>query len=332
MPAPPEIGDGIGGVRIVEVLLIVEAAHKTHADRHIGVGREVQIDLEHEGDRADPDAEDGGPGEVFGVEQEIGHCGAAVGQDRLLGEADGKAGDAPADLGHLDAAVENVVLDVTVADDGTGDALVEQTGIEQQQPVFRLGVRIAAVDVHHVGHELEGIEADADGQDDIRDHLGYAGDDLKVAQEEAGIFENAEDHKLEHDAGNQIALAAAPARALSALDAEGKEPADEGHAEQQRNVTDAAPGVEHQGEAEHDDILLFQVRYKGLGEKICKQENEDEKQAGENQINASLPRKTAEASSGQLIDAKFHNSFPLYRKNRQFARGKGGNPVDGAWG
>ena len=172
---------------------------------------------------------------------------------------------------------------------------MEQTGIEQQQPVFRLGVRIAAVDVHHVGHELEGIEADADGQDDIRDLLGYAGDDLNVAQEEAGIFENSEDHKLEHDAGDQIALPAAPARALSALDAEGKEPADEGHAEQQRNVTDAAPGIEHLGEAEHDDILLFQVRYKGLSEKIGKQENEDEKQAGENQINASLPRKTAEA-------------------------------------
>jgi hypothetical protein len=42
--------------------------------------------------------------------------------------------------------------------------------------------------------------------------------------------------------------------------------------------------------------------------------------------------KPPKQGSGQLIDAKYHNSFPLYRKNRQFARGKGGNPVDGAWG
>ena len=54
MPAPPEIGDGVGKVGVVEVLLIAEAHHQAHADGHVRVGLEVQVDLQGIGKAAQP--------------------------------------------------------------------------------------------------------------------------------------------------------------------------------------------------------------------------------------------------------------------------------------
>ncbi len=47
VPSSPKIGDRVGYVGVVEVFLIMEAHHKPHADGHIGVGGEIQINLEH---------------------------------------------------------------------------------------------------------------------------------------------------------------------------------------------------------------------------------------------------------------------------------------------
>ena len=45
MPAPPELGDGGGDIRVVEVLGKVEAQHLAHADAHHGVAGKVEIEL-----------------------------------------------------------------------------------------------------------------------------------------------------------------------------------------------------------------------------------------------------------------------------------------------
>ena len=60
MPAPPEIGDGVGQVGIVEVFLVAEAHHQAHANGHVGVGGEVQVDLHSVGKAAQPQRQSGG--------------------------------------------------------------------------------------------------------------------------------------------------------------------------------------------------------------------------------------------------------------------------------
>ena len=54
MPSSPELCYGLGDVRIVEVLQIVEAQDLTEADGHVGISAEIEVDLEGESQSSDP--------------------------------------------------------------------------------------------------------------------------------------------------------------------------------------------------------------------------------------------------------------------------------------
>ena len=82
-----------------------------------------------------------------------------------------------------------LLVDVAVADDGTRDALMEQGGIQEQEPELLLRLHLTPVDVDDVGNELEGVEGDTDGQGDGGNDLGNTQECLHVGQEEARVFE-----------------------------------------------------------------------------------------------------------------------------------------------
>ena len=159
--------------------------------------------------------------------------------------------------------MQDIVVDVLIADDGTGDALVEQAGVEQQEPIFFLGLHILPVDVHDVGEQLERIERDADGQRDLRDDLGEACQQLQVLQEEAGVFKEAENQQHQCDGDRQSGFAL-PVRSGSVGDIHTARPADKGHAQQEQDIFWPGPGVKHQGEGQHDDVLFPDARHKRL--------------------------------------------------------------------
>ena len=46
MPSSPEIRDGGGQVGVVEVLQKLKAQHATQADGHVGVAREIEVDVQ----------------------------------------------------------------------------------------------------------------------------------------------------------------------------------------------------------------------------------------------------------------------------------------------
>src|SRR5437762_9930950 len=58
VPTPPEIGDRLGDVGVVEVLWKGEAQQERQADRHVRIAAEIEIDLQ----RIGPDAQPGGRG------------------------------------------------------------------------------------------------------------------------------------------------------------------------------------------------------------------------------------------------------------------------------
>ena len=84
VPAAPEVGEGVGLVGGVEVLGDGKAEHEANADGHVGVGAEVEVDLQGVGEESVPCVEraDGGR-----VEAGIGDLAAGVGKEDLLGES-----------------------------------------------------------------------------------------------------------------------------------------------------------------------------------------------------------------------------------------------------
>jgi len=54
VPTAPEVGDRERAVRAVEVLGEVEPEHAGEADGHVGVSREVEVELDRVGQHTDP--------------------------------------------------------------------------------------------------------------------------------------------------------------------------------------------------------------------------------------------------------------------------------------
>ena len=179
---------------MIEVLEVVEAHHAPQTDGHVGVGREVKVDLQRVEDHAQPPASEGLRDEVARSRgnEGVGHGCARIGEDDLLAEAHAKAADAGVDVARRSVALVNLVGDRLVAHDGAGDALVEERAVQQQLPVGALRLHLAAVDVSHVAEQLEGIERDADGQHDLGKLRGEAEDALRDAKQEASVLEVAQ--------------------------------------------------------------------------------------------------------------------------------------------
>lgn len=284
MPSAPEIRNGIGHIRIIEVFFIVEAAHQTHADCHIGIGRKIEVDLQHIGKHAEPHSKHRNRAERFCRigKQAVGNRSAAVCKHRLFCKSDCKTGNAVAHFGSLDLTVQNIMVHVPIADNRAGNTLMEQSGIQQQQPVFLLRLRIAAVDIDHIRNQLERVERNADRQRDLRNDLWKAGQKLDVLQEEAGIFENAQRYQHQRHADNHCQLFAP--FVFRGSDDFCRSPADKCHAQQQNDVTDSAPCVKHHGKRQHYNIFLFNIRHQRLNRNVRRKKQEDEQQAGEYQV------------------------------------------------
>ena len=56
MPAPPEVGDAAGDIGVTKVFGKAESKQTPEPDRHIGVARKVEIDLQGKGDQRRPSA------------------------------------------------------------------------------------------------------------------------------------------------------------------------------------------------------------------------------------------------------------------------------------
>ena len=128
MPAPPEVRDAVGDVRIVEVLLIPEAEDAAEADGHVGVGGEVEVDLQRVTQDAEPCAEQRQVREVP-VEERARHFPGDIRKDRLLEEAREKAQNTFPNIFSVQCPVPDLRFDVHILDDGSGDELREHADI-----------------------------------------------------------------------------------------------------------------------------------------------------------------------------------------------------------
>ena len=190
MPAPPEFGNAFGNIGIVEVFKELKAQHTSQSDGHIGITREIEVDLEGIQDHNQPGAQNGllkCERLMIVVEEDVHR----VGQQNLFGQSRAEALHARGEFIHRFLSVGELLVHVAVADDGTGNELREERDIGSEGNDTALHPRVAAVHVDRVGHDLEGVERNPDRQLQPFDRLqpAEARDERKILNEEIGVFE-----------------------------------------------------------------------------------------------------------------------------------------------
>ena len=198
VPAPPELGDAFGDIGIVEVGQEFKAQHPAKAGGHIGVTGEVEVDLEGKGDHAQPRTQNS---ELSGAHSLIGLPQHAhiVGNQHLLGHTDHKDLHAGGELLGGGSALVDLIAQVLIFDNRTGDELGEQGNEGTEVDDAALGTGISAVHVDGVAHGLEGIEGDTDGQMDAQHrHEGQA-HGLQRTGQEVPVLEEQQQSQVKDD-------------------------------------------------------------------------------------------------------------------------------------
>lgn len=178
----------------------------------------------------------------------VGEGGQGVGDEHLLDEALHEAGAAFGELVDGVGAVVELVDQVLEAQHRAGDQVREDRdeGGEVDQVVGRRG--IAAVDVDDVADRLEGVEGDADRQQDVGQHErlhAERGDDLVEAVDaEVGVLEVPEHAEVDHHAEDQPALRG-PGAYAGGADAQADPVVEDGDPGEQQEEVHPPPGVEH---------------------------------------------------------------------------------------
>jgi len=283
VPTAPEVLHGRAHVGVVEVLEVVEADHAAHADGHVRIRREVQVDLQREEQHAQQVCGCGLGKQGFRAdgEQLVGNRRARVRKHGFLREANAEAPHAVVDVGARGLAVVDLVLHGLVADDGARDALVEERRVQQQLPEHGLRVDLSAVNVHDVRDELERVERYADGQDDFGDELGHAEQRLEAAQDPCQILEDPEQAQ-EHDAFRDEPEPLGALR-VGAFDETGEQPAGERVAYEQQQVLGAAPRIEDERRNEQHRVAVA-VGYDRVHDQVNGQKYEEEDQTREDHV------------------------------------------------
>ena len=167
VPPSPELPDRRRDIRIVEVLLEMEPEHEPQSDRHVRISREVEIDLQHVSDCADPGAK--APDlRLRHIKKSVGYHGNVVGDEDLFREAANEAPHALCGiLGRL-FPVRDLKLDVVIFDDRAGDELREKRHIQHHVERVFLHLAVLAVNINDVTHRLEREERYSDRHHESR--------------------------------------------------------------------------------------------------------------------------------------------------------------------
>ena len=183
-----------------------------------------------------------------------------VGQQHLFGQAEGEDGYPLLDLGQGIAVLVDVELGrhIPVFHDGAGDQLGEHHHIGAEVDDVFLGGHVPAVDVDGVGQSLEGVEADAQGQDADPLDGGKACPQQGVGafQHKVCVFEVKQHpqaahqgHPQQHFPGDGAGVKPAQPQAAQVVD--------EDQPQHHREKPHLAPAVEHQAADEQDGVFGF---------------------------------------------------------------------------
>ena len=172
------------------------------ADGHVGVAREIEIELHGVGDDGDPGSASAHGGQIA-CKQCVHLATNHIRNQNFLGKPYHKAVKTLQTLRPALLPVADFVRNVAVAHNGAGDELGEHDDVEHivGEPLHRL-VDIA-VGIDHVGDGLEREKGDADGQQHLRHRerlqTEYPEKRIQVLHEEVRILEIAQKSETDRD-------------------------------------------------------------------------------------------------------------------------------------
>ena len=144
--------------------------------------------------------------------------------------------------------------------DGACDELGEEADVgEEGHGVARWGDG-AAVDVDGIAEGLEGVERDADGEDEVEEQVVGAAAEEEVGEgldEEVVVFEQAEYQQVDNNIRPEEPSSPPPRRAVDGKAAEVGGEGGEGDEEQEAGVP---AGVEETGGGEDEEVLAAEGR------------------------------------------------------------------------
>lgn len=196
MPAAPEIGHAVRHVRVMEVFAEDKAEHFAETDSHIGISGEIEVYMEGIEQEAEPCAEHRG-GRQHALGEGIPHCAGGVGENELFRKSADEGSDTGGKELHALAPLAELIVNIAIADDGSGDELGEQDNVRSEGGGIFLDSAVAAVNVDHVGEGLEGIEGYSHGKGDAEG--GESRDERERGEgghEEIPVFEEAEEGQV----------------------------------------------------------------------------------------------------------------------------------------
>ena len=200
VPAAPELGHRVRGIGKVEVFLVSKAQRFAQADRHVGIGGEIKIDLLAVEEHGKPGPAPGKRLAASGQRQLLQRGAADVCQQHLFRKTLDKALHAGGEIVGAHAALAQLALHVAVLHDRSGNQLREAADVQQQPQRTLLGRRPAAVYVHRVGQDLKGIERDTDRQTRRIHSEGKREKRGKGVDQKGGIFEIEQEAQRRDDA------------------------------------------------------------------------------------------------------------------------------------
>ena len=253
MPAAPKLGDGATDVGVVEVFVEMESQAASHADGHVGIARKVEIDLEGEGDDADPRA---GGAEVVErtAKKLVDNFRELVGEEHFLAQTDQETISSFGKIGGADVAIANFFGHSAVAHDGAGHQLREHGDIEEQAAETILRGRFLAVHVDEVRHGLKGVEADADGQGNAGG-FNRKSPSIEGVREKVGILVSAEGGQVAEKAENKEEFWDG-----AAVDDDADEVVEGDAAQHEKDIDGFSPSIEDEGEQDENVVLVRLLR------------------------------------------------------------------------
>jgi hypothetical protein len=200
VPPPPELDRAGGPVGTVEIPGQVDPENARQSERHVGIGAEVEVDLEAETYDRSPGLE--GMQARGIVEVSVHPRGEAVRDDRLLRETEREQEQARAHAVDVEVVLsEKLWLKDPVPDDRPCDQVREEGDEERVPEEASFCRQLPAVDVDGVRDPFERVEADPDRQHDSVQKGVDAGKSTRgdhthearqVSADEPGVLERTE--------------------------------------------------------------------------------------------------------------------------------------------
>ena len=301
MPAPPEICDRAGNIRIVEVFREGEAEHPAKTNRHVRIAGKIKVDLEGIGKSAQP-CRQRGQRSWRNRRRLLPQLSDAVGQQHFFDNAAQEAPRSRVKALPGFTAVLQCIAYIDVPHDRPRDELREHCHITAEGDDVPLRGAVAAVNIDGIGKGLKGVKRDADGQCDPWHGQGEREQSVDRFHQQSGILEKAEQPKVDGQRGDQSGAPQSGPR-VPALHQAADGIIRQRRKQHQHHIDWFTPGVKHQADDKQNGVARPARREK-IDQQRGGQKEQQKTQAGKHHARKTPP----------WLDFHLHSSYEKRKK------------------